>query len=253
MPPELETGLRLSPDQYTQKSKLSIRILGEVFPRLYGPRGKAAVDLFRWLRWVDDTADEDATLSREQKLKFIERQRGIVLKEPAKNGSVSPNEIEALGLTAINTRGVPKEEIRQQLSILLASIRDDVKDLGYQPRSAREARHCNWRANLPALQIFSLMLNGKPISPTPELMSFLDGRITLANLFQIVEDTNQGLSKLPFSSREAEEILGEPPDQRQTKVLSLYDVEGDKHRRLKEEAERKIRENRRSFFSLNIP
>jgi hypothetical protein len=112
MLPELDRGLQSVPKPEAEYR--STRILTAVLPPLYGPRGQAAVALYRWLRWVDDVVDENLNLSRSEKLAFLERQRRVILEEPL--GQLDQFcqpavEIEEGASPQLTRKGCPKKKL----------------------------------------------------------------------------------------------------------------------------------------------
>lgn len=165
----------------------------EGLPYLLGDRGKFVVKLFAYLRYVDDMVDEKngEGWGKEQKLRWLERQMGVITGFPPD----APNEMENLCLN-LSWQNVPQKEVRHRIQVLLGSIVDDVEHQGLRTRSERELRHYNWRTMWPIVDSLFLVLNGKPIDESREFMEFLNSYMNIGHLEGLGDDLKQGVIKL---------------------------------------------------------
>lgn len=239
---ESETRQSLQGERY-----ITIKALDKLSV-LYGDRGKLFVGMYAYLRWIDDIIDK-APGYKEEKLSFLDRELQIVA------GDI-PDDLVGNEKAYLNLPwGVVKvnvEQVKLETKIVLHSIIDDVEHQDLKPRNSTEQRHYNWRTLHPCINIANLIINGKTLKATREMMDLLEAWNGTGGLIDLVDDINNGMALAHFSEDELRNINDQPDSSlRKSMILEIYDQD-----RYKKEMNKLIQvmvKNGTSFFKADMP
>lgn len=187
-------------DRIGMDRNLAARLLDFV-PLVYGQNGKAVVDLYRYFSWVDDIVDENKSLTKEQKIAFIDRQIDIMNGNYPDDSSQMENRLLTLEWNLI-----PEEKIKEQACILLNTIKDDAEHMFLLPRTETELRNYHLKTILSIVQIASLALNGRIFEHDQDFLDLIVNWERKDHVNHFEEDTSFGIIKLPLTLEELEEL-----------------------------------------------
>lgn len=217
-----------------------------LLPLLYGERGKFAIDLYTYFRWVDDVIDESST-TKQEAFGFIDRQINLANRMQVEN----LNPIERLFQDGHWDR-VPEKDVRLQSTILLNSLREDINQRGLVPWKPWELRHNNLRILFPCMEGLNLVINGKYLNAPKEFAEMLHHWNSLGNILDLEEDLQRGVCKVGFSLQEFSRV--EKASQVSGRKAIIQEIYDPIRRKYVEDFHRsRLRELSSSFFRTLMP
>jgi hypothetical protein len=230
----------------------SAKLLG-IFLNYCGEKGELGIELYKYLRWVDNIVDDKET-SQDLRISFINRRKNILSGDSLNDETLDLHEASMLNLPWNSLSEEYDLIVRDLLFGILDTCEFDVLNSNLDGRNSDEvATYATMLLN-SAIRMTSIIVNGKDINLDDKMFEeLMTDWLMIASLRDFGDDLSEGLLHFPLTQDELDILHATDDFEERSEIVRQQLLPNSRFEELNRQYISSLLSNSFAFFKVDLP